>query len=304
MKIIKKTTDKGTKLALFSLIFLILLPFTFTKKEETLSPLLLKSLYDLAHAQNSELFYTSVQNAKREILYANAKSTDKYRLSALLGHVEKCGFGSNDATAENIKSDLSEMFDSCRIFCPEEFYAKTDTVYENRLALSESEFAESRNFSESFKSRCKESPAGRNVHSFLPNDKDTSSSFLYETSEKSENENLFFALCFEGCTKKRAVSPDGTLWFYGDNYLCGEDPEGRPLYVLSKSGKRDLAELFDKKAVFSRTPVLCETVSSSDDFELFHVFHPSSPENYISLWLSKGGFAAADLENYRPPRDR
>ncbi len=263
---------------------------------------LMPDIYGAFMRQSESDFSASVENIKAAITYTNAKSTNKYRLCAILDHVEKHPF---DTTAENIKREVVDMFGSCRMFCEGEFWASTNRIYNEYLAKSESKTAEEKGFEiPPYETDARtywqsDMLSGKVFHQNKYPGKKSTSAFL---KGNSCSEKFLAVLLCNGSGKKSVLSADGTLWIYGDNYFMAAESDSSPLFLCLLPGDgADSLRRLENKAVFARKDLTVEYLHSDTSSEIVKVCSPDRPFNFITVERDLlYGFHIYGFDSYRP----
>ena len=243
--------------------------------------LLSRYLYDAFSAENESDFYASIEKLENEICYANAKTTEKYRLSAILCFVKNnyC-----NATAENIRTEVRGIFGSCRTVSEDEFYADVTRIYNVYLAKKEGDLVKKTDL-----------PENRIFH--VAEKKTGGGAFSSAASEIRKISPFLSAVVYEGFGEKYSVSPDGTVWLYGGNSVFSLGESSRPmLLVIASKGGGDFLRLhsFRNKCVFTRKDVVLDgNIIKTNGF----------CESFITVSNDPfSGFITYDFSAYKFPR--
>jgi len=269
-------------LIFFAVLALSAVIFTSVSRKNTSSDFtfLAMDFYDVFSAETENEFYTTSEKFKNEICYTNAKTTDKYRLMSLLNYVENHRISTN---AENIRADVLNIFGSCRTISEGEYYGGITRIYNKYLAAGEGECNEGSFF-----------PENRIFHP--PEKKKADNVFSLTASEIREKSSFLSAVVCEGFGERYEVSPDGTVWLYGENCAFSLSEEFDPrLLVIQKRGINDGLRLhsFRSKNVFSRLDLICEgNIIKAKDFR----------ESFITAEFDElSGFVSYDFSSYNFP---
>lgn len=262
-----------------------------------------KSLYDVCGCEKPEEFSALAEKARLEIYYANAKTSDKYRLRAILEYVEN---GIYNANAKNIREVREGIFGSCKTFKGREFYASCKRFYDQRLSSNAGATADAEKVEKEVCDRADRSNG--TIASGADENKVRSKNrvFFAETKAVKQSRSMGELILTKGTCKKYSAAQDNSIWFYGDNYVFASFVGSQnDLILLSEKGSvtGDGTYRFKNKNIFEKGRV-CRSFAEADGaWSRYRISSSSEDEGVIleTRYTNAPRLVCYSFEDYTGP---